>query len=286
MKPMKTVLKLDSSTFREELYGVEIEVEGVNLPTPSMLSSNIWRTEKDDSLKTEEAWEYVTPTPLSLEGVKSSLDYLALAYTANDSEVFDSIRAGVHVHMNVQDWNVKQLFTFATAYYLVEDLLIGWCGPGREGNLFCLRARDAEFVLFRILKSLKEKNLKFLKDDIIRYSSLNYCSLFKYGSLEFRGMRGTGDLNLIYQWVQIIDDLRNASVQFDSPTTVVAMMSGDGELEFLKRILPNTHHLFEGNEKASQLIREASRRVQMLAFGINWENIGKQSVNIFKQESW
>jgi hypothetical protein len=286
MKPMKTVLKLLPETFRNELYGIEIEVEGTSLPTPGYLSPNIWRVEKDDSLKTEEAWEYVTPTPLSLEGVKNSLDYLALAYTANKSEVFDSIRAGVHVHMNVQDWNVKQLFTFATAYYLVEDLLIGWCGPGREGNLFCLRARDAEFVLFRILKSLKEKNLKHLKDDIIRYSSLNYCSLFKYGSLEFRGMRGTGELDLIYKWVEIINDLREASLQFDSPATVVAMMSGDGELEFLKRILPNTHHLFIENPDAAKLIREASRRVQMLAFGVNWEDIGKQSVNIFKQESW
>lgn len=285
MKPMKTVLHLDSSTYREELYGVEIEVEGVNLPSHN-LSHTIWRVEKDDSLKTEEAWEYVTPVPLSLQGVRASLDYLDLAYKAHKSEVFDSIRAGVHVHMNVQDWNVKQLFTFATAYYLVEDILINWCGPGREGNLFCLRARDAEFVLFRILKALKDKNLKYLKEDIIRYSSLNYCSLFKYGSIEFRGMRGTGELDLIYQWVEIINDLREASLQFDSPMQVISMMSGDGELQFLKRILPNTHELFSHNERASDSIREASRRVQMLAFGVNWEDIGKQSVNIFKQESF
>lgn len=283
MKPMKSILSLHSETFRSELYGVEIEVEGERLPTNL---SSVWRVERDDSLKTEEAWEYVTPTPLNLDGVKNALDYLNLAYKAHNSVVYDSIRAGVHVHMNVQDWNVKQLFTFAISYYLIEDLLINFCGEGREGNLFCLRAKDAEFVIFRLLKTLKEKNFKYLNNDIIRYSSLNYCSLFKYGSLEFRGMRGTGDLDLIYQWVEIINDLREASLTFDDPIHVISSMSGDGELQFLKRILPNKYELFTEIPEMEKSIREASRRVQMLAFSTDWSKLGDKSVNIFKQESW
>jgi hypothetical protein len=159
------------------------------------------------------------------------------------------------------------------------------CGENREGNLFCLRARDAEFVLFRLLRSLKERNLKYLKDDMIRYSSLNYCSLFKYGSLEFRGMRGTGDLDAIYEWVEIIDELRTSSLKFDTPVDVVSTMSGDGEIAFLNRILPTKGHLFkfDGIEHS---IQEATRRIQMIAFGVNWETMGNQSINIFKKEGW
>jgi len=284
MKPMKQVLRLDPSTYRDALYGVEIEVEGNNLPT--RLSSSVWRIERDGSLKSAEAYEYVTPHPLSLAGVRSSLDYLGAAYATSRTSVDESIRAGVHVHMNVQDWNIKQLFTFTTMYYVLEDILTRWCGPAREGNLFCLRSKDAEFVLFRVLEALNNKNLRLLKDDTIRYSSLNYCSLFKYGSIEFRGMRGTGDLDAIYNWVQIINDLRESSLKFDDPVSVISTMSGDGGRAFLDRVLPNTAKLLGDVNDADELISESTRRVQMLAFGVNWASMGGKSVNIFKEEVW
>jgi len=283
MKNVATLVGIPEEAMRTELYGVEIEVEGTRLPR--RLHEAYWRVEQDGSLKAAEAWEYVTPGPMSLSGVKTALDYLSGEYKAYGSKVDESIRAGVHVHMNVQDWNVKQVITFATIYYILEDVLMKWCGENREGNLFCLRARDAEYVLFRLLRSLKERNLKYLKEDIIRYSSLNYCSLFKYGSVEFRGMRGTGDLDAIYEWVEIINELRESSLKFDTPVDVVSTMSGDGELQFLNRVLPTKAHLFKGTD-IEQSIQESTRRVQMIAYGVNWETIGKQSVNIFKQNSF
>jgi|SRR5215217_3856554 len=283
MKDVKTLIGLPIQTYRKELYGIEIEVEGKKLPT--RLNSDIWRVETDGSLKAAEAYEYVTPHPLSMSGVKASLDYLSESYRACRTVVDESIRAGVHVHMNVQDWNIKQVVTFSTIYYILEDLLMKWCGPDREGNLFTLRTRDAEYVLFRLIRSLKEKNLKYLKDDIIRYSSLNYCSLFKYGSLEFRGMRGTGDLDIIYEWVEIINELRESSLKFADPVEVVGTMSGDGEEGFLERVLPTKAHLFKEFD-VEQSIRQATRRIQMIAFAVDWNDIGKQSVNIFKQDSF
>lgn len=266
----------------EGMYGVEIEVEGKNLP---INLGRTWKVEHDGSLKAEEAHEYVTPKPLTLEGVKKSLDFLAEAYRIHGSVIDESIRAGVHVHMNVQDWNIKQLMTFTTSYYILEEVLMNWCGPDREGNLFCLRTRDAEYVLFRLMKTLKTRNLKFLKDDVIRYSSLNYCSLFKYGSIEFRGMRGTGDLDTIYDWVKIIDDLRTSSLKFDSPNDVMAMMSGSGGLDFLEYMLPNTHHLINKVD-VDKSVRSAARRVQMIAFAIDWNTIGERGINPFVQEGF
>lgn len=283
MKNVKTLIGIDPDAYRTDLYGVEIEVEGTNLPR--RLDPDIWRVEQDGSLKAAEAWEYVTPGPLSMSGVKTALDYLSGEYKRLGTKVDESIRAGVHVHMNVQDWNIKQVVTFATIYYILEDTLMKWCGENREGNLFCLRTRDAEFVLFRLLRSLKERNLKYLKEDIIRYSSLNYCSMFKYGSLEFRGMRGTGDLSTIYEWVEIINELRESSLKFDNPVDVVSTMSGDGELQFLNRVLPTKAHLFD-TKGVEDSIQESTRRVQMIAFGVDWETIGNQSVNPFKQGSF
>jgi hypothetical protein len=280
MRKIVELVGINPAYISKKLYGVEIEVEGVRLPKQEHLPEQLWRVERDTSLKTAEAWEYVMQKPRMIEGVNESIDILQSAYNNRNSIVHDSVRAGVHVHMNVQDWNIKQLMTFAVCYYMVEDILLHWCGENREGNLFCLRTRDAEYVLFKVFQALNERKLSHLKYDLIRYSSLNYCSLFKYGTVEFRGMRGTPDLSLIKTWVAIIDQLRTNSLNFSSPTEVLEWFSGEGEDGFVAALLPNYHHLFKCPDK-SRVIRNAARRVQMLAFGIDWKALETPPINPF-----
>lgn len=267
----------------DKLYGVEIEVEGSSLPNPEY-SIPGWRIEEDTSLKTEEAWEYVTDGPDTLAGIRSRLDTLSRKFVDCDSTIYDSVRAGVHVHMNVQTWDMKRVMTFAMCYYIMEDIFLKWCGDNREGNLFTLRTKDAEYVLFKLLEMLKTRNLKVLETDIIRYASLNYLSLFKYGTIEFRGMRSTPDLDTIYKWVEIIDELRTTSQLFNSPMDVVTSMSGDGELGFIKKLFPtNWQLLLAGNDRYQVGVRQACRRVQMLAFGVDWASLSQPKINIFKE---
>lgn len=170
MNTIKELIQISPKYIKKEHLGLEIEVEGSSLP--AQLPSAYWRLEKDSSLKTLEAWEYVTPGPMTLNGIRKALDVLEGAYQVNNSKVDDSVRAGVHVHLSVQTWNIKEVMTYAISYYLLEDILLKFCGENREGNLFCLRTRDAEFVLFRLMEVLKTRNLKLLNTDIIRYASL------------------------------------------------------------------------------------------------------------------
>jgi hypothetical protein len=280
MKTIKQMVDINPAYYSDKLYGLEIEVEGENLPTSV---SSFWRVERDDSLKTEEAWEYVTKKPHHLLDMSVRLDELQRAYNNCNSVVYDSVRAGVHVHMNVQDWNIKQLLTFAICYYGLEDVLMKWCGENREGNLFTLRTKDAEFVLFKLVETLQQRNLNVLNTDVIRYASLNFLSLFKYGTVEFRGMRGTSDLGEIYRWMCIIDELRTNSLTYDSPVDVVNGMSGDGEEGFIRRLLPNHYQiLIKNNPSYARDIRLAIRRIQMIAYGINWDSLSQPRVNIFK----
>lgn len=279
---MKTIRELVGVKATEGNYGVEIEVEGKSLPTRF---PDIWRVEEDGSLKAEEAHEYVMKKPTNLAGIRAALDLMQQAFDECKSEVDESIRAGVHVHMNVQTWNMKELMTFVMIYYIIEDVLMEWCGPNREGNLFCLRTRDAEYVLFRLIKTLRSRDIKLMNDEIIRYSSLNFCSLFRYGSVEFRGMRSTGDLNTIFDWVNIIDDMAASSRKFSSPVDVLASMSGEGGLAFFESMLPNTHHLFD-KTTIEDRVREAARRVQIVAYSTDWESLNGKSINPFVQKGF
>lgn len=283
MRTIKQLIGIDPAYYSDKHLGLEIEVEGENLPD---YVSDKWRVESDDSLKTEEAFEYVTRKPHTLYGIKCRINELKKAYDDKGTTVFESVRAGVHVHLNVQDWNVKQVMTFATAYYVIEDVLMQYAGENREGNLFTLRAQDAEYIIFRLVEVLKQRNLNILNTDIIRYASMNFYSLFKYGTLEFRGMRGTGDLDAIYDWVRVIDELsRTAKEDYADPAEVLNSMSGHGELNFIRKLLPETYGLvIANNPHFEKQIRKAARRVQMLAYTTNWVELAKPRVNIFANE--
>lgn len=65
-------------------------------------------------------------------------------------------------------------------------------------------------------------------------------------------------------------------------------MSGEGELEFFNSLLPNTNHLFKGVVDIERSIRQATRRVQMIAFTIDWNSMDKVNTNIFAvgENSW
>lgn len=276
MKNMKELLGIPQRRWCNGQYGVEIEVEGTRLP----IAIDNWRVEHDGSLKAAEAYEYVMPQPLDIAGVRNALKELEDTFTAHKSVVDESVRAGVHVHMNVQNWNVLQLYTFAVCYFVLEDLLVKWCGENREGNLFCLRSGDAENILFQLQRAVQKKDLRLLDHEDYRYCSLNFMSLFKYGSLEFRSMRSTPNLDLIREWVDIINELQHNALNYRNPVDVLLSMSGAGEEFFVKRLLPNFWEklVFSGYEKH---IRAAARRVQMVVFTIEWDDLDKPSKNPF-----
>lgn len=244
--------------------GIEIEVEGQNLPA---IVGDSWRVDRDGSLRGE-SYEYVS-TPIKYKDLDDTLDQLKKAYRSARSTVHESIRAGVHVHRNVQEFTPVQLFNLSISYFALEDLLMKWAGENREGNHFCLRAKDGEFVLFQLQRVADTRSLKHLNTDTIRYCSLNLFSLFKYGTVEFRGMRGTSDLGAIKLWTEMVYSLTENSKKFLDPLDIIMSMSGNGEDAFLKTLLPEHHSLlsFPGYEST---IRDSVRRLQFIANSTNW----------------
>lgn len=263
-------------------YGVEIEAEGIRLPRELPPP---WRVENDGSLQAGfEAHEYVMHRPASLEGVHEALTTLKQAYKENKSDVRETQTSGVHVHVNVQDYTPKQLFTFITTYFVLEELLLTYCGEDRQGNHFCLRLKDAENIVDEFVMSAKKHQLANLKGDNIRYCSLNPCSLFKYGSLEFRAMRGTGDLNAIETWVKILDQVRLAAKNYADPAEVAKMMSIGGEVQFVNSVLGPYADLFTQVPNYRKMVKDGVRIIQPLAFCTDWSQYRDERVNPFRRE--
>lgn len=256
--------------------GVEIEVEGKRLPgnyDPTTKFNKFWFITQDGSLRGEEAFEYVLREPLNLNGVQEALQEVEKSYKKCGSTITDTVRAGVHVHVNCQELSMKQMAVFATVYYVMEELLLMFCNPTRRGNLFCLRAKDAEYQIFNVHNAFLAKSRMMFNDNNIRYSAINFCSLGKFGSLEFRSLEGTEDLGKIFTWAKILKELRDNSKQFDNPVDVVTGMSDQGADTFVANMLGDNMKHFKHIEDIDNLILSGVRYAQDLVFGINWDDV-------------
>jgi hypothetical protein len=264
-------------------FGVEIEVEGQNLPykREDNLFDQLWKVERDGSLKGRfDNLEYVMRVPLSLDGVKDSVAALERRYQEKESVIDETVRAGVHVHLNVQNYLPLELMTFATTYYMLEDYFVHWSGVGRVGNHFCLRATDAEGVIYKLIDACEKRDWRHLNTDDIRYASLNWNAMHKYGSIEFRSMRSTRKLEDVIRWVELIDRLTVGAKQFNNPREVIGAVSEfQGPERFIEFVMGDMAGEFLRFRNVD--IWEGLRNVQPLAFLIEWEKFNKQKVNPF-----
>lgn len=251
--------------------GLEIEVEGENLPH----HVDGWNAVPDGSLRGESI-EYVFNAPMTLNASKLALKRLEIALAGNNAKVLDTGYAGIHVHVNVQDFTKQQLFNYCMAYYIVDNLAVHWAGPDRVGNLFCLSITDAPWPLKFLRQALENETLNVLNNDDIRYASLNLKALATYGSVEFRALRSTVDRKVIGQWVDMLLELRKWAEQPDSSLQVLLEdYSLHGARATVKKLLPTHHKMFDGIPEYDALVRKSIRTIQDTIYTIRNDGEGK-----------
>ena len=250
--------------------GLEVEVEGRGLPHGGL---HLWNVEGDGSLRN--GLEYVLKRPLGLAGIDKALAQLSEALARPRTEVKQSARTSVHVHINVQRLTKKELYNFITAYLVIEDVLTRFCGVEREGNLFCLRARDAEHMMDVLVEAVRRKDMSHLSNDNHRYAALNLCALSRFGSLEFRAMRGSASFNTVKEWASMLLLLRNRAKAFNSPQEIIRSFSiSGGGKDFLQQLVGVRADLLTPLcPDLDDLLLSGMRNAQDVAYAIpSWEN--------------
>lgn len=278
---IKEIIGLDD--VRGEV-GIEIEIEGEGIPSDDFVRRNTsgWKAEVDGSLKAAEALEYVLRVPVGYRDVSYHLNQLWDNFRVLESKIFESPKAGVHIHLNVQNFTVVQLTNLATLWFIFEKPLVKFCGPNREGNLFCLRASDASEMIDFFRSVVQKKKFQDFKTDEYRYSSINFKSVADYGSVEFRTMRSTGDMVEILKWIDILYELYEAAKVFNDPRDIISCVSGDGYEDFLKRIFKKTHELIPRGDTFQEDIYEGICNAQDIAYCVNWAHYTPKRSNPFK----
>lgn len=266
---VKDVMRLPARRLSPNDIGLEIEVEGRNLANPG----KYWRLDRDGSLRGEESIEYVLSGPSSLDTTEKALQLLDFSWKEAGSRIDNTVRAGVHVHINCQQLTMRELYNFFVLYLVLENVLIKYCGEYREGNLFCLRCQDAEFLLYTLIQAAKNRRfVENFHDDNVRYASMNVKALGDYGSLEFRAMRSTRDLGAILDWVKILLNLREVARGFETPVQIIEEVSGLGRVAFIEKCLGPFAKFFNDVEEADDLLYEGVQLAQCVAYCVSWKN--------------
>lgn len=234
---MKKLYELLGKAPSKGTFGVEIEVEGANLCAPTQG----WRGTRDGSLRgryPDQSCEYVFDKPETLATSIRMIHQLSEAMKANHSRLDFSFRTSTHVHVNAQHLTYPQFLAFLYTSVLMENVLMNFCGDERINNRFCLRIQDAEFYVENLKELFRSRvSLARINEDRLRYTAINIGSVPKYGSVEFRGMRGTLDKEVLVPWLKTLSAIRDFAVNQNNPHNVHDLFVKNSPEEFVHMIV-------------------------------------------------
>lgn len=244
--------------------GIEVEVEGFALPK---VIRSYWSVHSDGSLRGESA-EYVLKKPIVRKNIVPYLKYLRTKLNGEKTKINDSPRTSVHIHLNQSTRNMTTVFNEIVLYLIFENMLVEYAGSSRVGNLFCLRACDAEGMIDLLVRTAETRRFN-PNDNGYRYSSLNVCALRKFNSLEYRALRGTTDAKVIGEWAALLLAVHDAADKYGNPKEIIQDFCKIGDRAFLKRIFPKHHRMFNRDQTYADMW-DGVRRVQEIAYATDW----------------
>jgi hypothetical protein len=251
--------------------GIEVEVESIG-GLPGVLPDT-WDVKEDTSLRNVGV-EYFTRNPIlcnskKFEKIKGLTDLLDKYPVIKDCP-----RTSIHIHMNILRHTPLQVWTAVATYWLLDNILVKYCGTEeREGNVFCLRAKDAENIVKSVIDDIREPYpFRTLYGDHLRYSSQNINAIRQFGSLEYRAMRGTLDPEIIDIWSTQLYNIVHQSKRFTDPANMMDTYLALGADRWMGLIMdePFIKTLYQyGN--ASALIKENIGLLIEMCYYCDWK---------------
>ena len=233
-----------------QLYGVEVEVEGVT-STDGLAG---WAPHTDGSLRNH-GMEFVTD-PIAADTVVSRLENLY--ETKRRNGWVTSIRTGIHVHADMRLKTGEQLRRLLACYVLTEAPLFSYVGRERETSIFCVPYYLAPHGLQAFSRYLRRGGDTIrLLHETHKYSALNLSSITRLGTIEFRQAPTWDTLTPALVWAGLIDSLVTHSADISVESAL--RMAGDDYRGFLRTLYGTQERSLSGDSvtnDADDLVKE------------------------------
>lgn len=223
------------------LIGLELEIEGINLPGEGHLEQIVssetksrWKAAPDGSLRGENL-EYVLNKPTSLDEAIKMVNLLYDAFKRRGTVLTNSNRCSTHVHINMKNKKIHELTSILALWMVFEKALIKWNGEERESNHFCLSSNDSPQVAETWERFLREGAANWAGG--LKYSSLNILPLFNLGSFEFRCGAPPNNPEQVISWFSFLVSMVEFAVEkYPNPLSISYDLSERGAFQILEEI--------------------------------------------------
>lgn len=256
--PTKTKNNPDTTSNNDLMIGVELEVEnaGADLDGLREASGRFWNVTEDRSLRPHGvSWEWISK-PALMGTTMAEMRLLFEKMGWGDANYSD--RTSVHVHTNVLDFTQQQVANLTLVYPVVESVLFrfvnhykkreeqGYC---RDTNLYCVPWSDC-----RMNRNFIEKffdNPAILVPDRRglgiraweKYTALNFLPMSEHGTVEWRHMHGTADMEKLGIWLNLIGSIMRycRDNKFDDIVKTIKVMNDVSTYQqFFQHVLGNS----------------------------------------------
>lgn len=183
----------------ERIIGIELEIEGGIANTLQWWPTDVMMLTEDGSLRNG-GREFIT-VPMETQYAEKLLAKF-FKKNAIKQETHYSDRTSVHIHVNAQNLTIDQVRAVALVYQTVERLLFTYVGEERENNIYCVPWYQAGFTTYAMDKLLN--NHGQVTRNWVKYTALNFQPLREKGTMEFRHLRGTCNVEEIVIWINLI----------------------------------------------------------------------------------
>lgn len=216
-----TGIKPDKRTYKESSklidsrcrIGIEVEVENAANVFRNTHKLTCWTVTEDHSLRNDGA-EFVSAVVFG-EDIVLALNELEGYIKKNIPKCEVTERCGLHIHVDVSALNTDELLSFIIGYALVEGALFNYVGRDREKSIYCTPFNSSIDIL-QWLSDIKNNtdahDIERTFRSFGKYTALNIAPVVRQGSVEFRHHKGTIDTSAIMTWINIIQQIRSASI--------------------------------------------------------------------------
>ena len=258
-------------------YGIEVELEGRRICKYPAPVAAYWVTHHDGSLRqikdASECIEYVSRCPFDIKDTEKAINLLFKFLSTPPVEVFDSYRTSIHVHVNFAMEEARTIYNFICLSLILDELLTSQNGDHRVGNNFCLRAKDAMGQVVGLVDSIEQTGT-FLNVPLNdRYSSINFASLRKFGSIEFRSLECTLHEGRVMHWIRTLARIKEVSKKFLNPIEVIQKFSAQSPTQFLEYVLGPFSLKYKNVEGAEKMLHQGMRIAQDFAYCSLWREV-------------
>lgn len=195
----KTLRPIKFPIRKDILTGIEVEIENIRF-TPKAFRKEtyqVWNTREDGSLRNL-GMEFIS-VPLRGVHLAHALQYL---FDNLPEDKHFSLRTSIHVHLDVQSLSKETVTGIVLTYVACETLLYKFVGNDRINSNFCVPMYQT--IVVNSLVNLITSSITSIRWENSRYLGLNLDSMRKFGTLEFRHLYGTDDVELITNWINLI----------------------------------------------------------------------------------